>query len=136
MPGDFGPLSPGGEGQGEGGKLRRMDPIAQARKLRKNMTDAERKLWHFLRNRRLAGLKFRRQVPIGPYIVDFACIEKKVIVEIDGGEHNFPDHRQYDAQRTAYLEGQGFRVLRFWNNQVLSDIEAVLTVILQACQAR
>jgi len=113
-----------------------MDPIAQARKLRKNMTDAERKLWHFLRSRRLAGLKFRRQVPIGPYIVDFACLEKKVIVEIDGGEHNFPDHRRYDAQRDAYLEGQGFRVLRFWNNQVLSDIEAVLTVILQACQAR
>ena len=113
-----------------------MDLIAQARNLRKNMTDAERTLWYFLRSRRLAGLKFRRQVPIGPYIVDFACLEKKVIVELDGGAHNFPDHRRYDSQRDAYLEGQGFRVLRFWNHEVLSDIEAVLTVILQACQGR
>lgn len=113
-----------------------MDPIVRARELRKNMTDAERKLWYFLRDRRLSGLKFRRQVPIGPYIVDFACLEKKVIVEIDGGEHNFPDHRRYDSQRAAWLEAQGFRILRFWNNEVLSNIEAVLTVILQACQER
>jgi len=103
-----------------------MDPITRARELRKNMTDAERKLWYFLRNRRLAGLKFRRQVPIGPYIVDF----------IDGGEHNIPDQRRYDSQRAAWLEAQGFRILRFWNNEVLFNIESVLAVIFQACQKR
>ena len=113
-----------------------MDPITRARELRKNMTDAERKLWYFLRNRRLAGLKFRRQVPIGPYIVDFACLEKKVVVEIDGGEHNMPDQRRYDSQRAAWLEAQGFRIFRFWNKEVLFNIESVLAVILQACQKR
>lgn len=98
------------------------------------MTEAERLLWFQLRDRRLAGLKFRRQVPIGPYIVDFVCPEKKVIVEIDGGQHNLPNERSCDLERTRFLEAKGYKVLRFWNNEVMGNLEGVLAVILSACQ--
>jgi len=99
--------------------------IKLARQLRKNMTDAERKLWNILRNRNL-GVKFRRQEPIGDYIVDFVCYEKKLIIEIDGGQH-CEDKR--DKIRDRWLENQGFKVLRFWNNEVLSNIEGVVEII-------
>ena len=97
---------------------------AKARELRKNLTDAERLLWYHLRNRQLGGHKFRRQHPIGPFFADFACIEKMLVVEIDGGQHAL--EKDKDKQRTAYLESEGFNVLRFWNNQVLNETEAVL----------
>jgi len=101
----------------------------RAAKLRHNQTDAERKMWMLLRDRRLEGFKFRRQTPIGRYIVDILCPQKGLIVELDGGQHN--DSRT-DAQRTAWLESRGYRVLRFWNNDVLTNPEGVLTTVLLA----
>ncbi len=98
--------------------------IIRARELRKNMTDAERKLWNHLRNRQLGGLKFRRQHPIGKYVVDFVCFEKKIVIEVDGSQHL--ENRIYDAERTEWLEKQGFKVIRVWNNDVLNEIEVVL----------
>jgi very-short-patch-repair endonuclease len=99
-----------------------------AKKLRKNMTDAERLLWQHLRNRELGGYKFRRQRPIGPYIVDFVCLEKKLVIEVDGGQH--AGQMESDAERSDYLKEKGYRVMRFWNNEVLKKTESVLTVIL------
>ena len=99
-----------------------------AKQLRREHTDAERLLWHHLRARRLQGLKFQRQKPIGNYIVDFVCHEKMLIVELDGGQHAFA--RKYDAKRTAYLNSQGYKVIRFWNNVVLADLTIVLEHIL------
>ena len=93
--------------------------------LRKEMTDSERKLWQHLRAGRLDGLKFRRQHPIPPYIADFCCIEKKLIVELDGSQHG----GQVDAVRTRFLESQGWRVIRFWDNDVLLATEAVVEAI-------
>ena len=101
-----------------------------ARALRRNMTDAERLLWYNLRDRRLNGYKFRRQYPIGSFIVDFVCVKRKLIVEVDGGQHNW--NKDKDANRTEYLEEKGYRVLRFWNNEVLQKIESVLNVILSS----
>ena len=100
----------------------------KAKLLRKTMTDAERWLWQRLRNRELAGWKFRRQHPIGPFIVDFVCIEKRIVVEIDGGQH--AENLESDAKRSEYLKEKGYQVFRFWNNDVLQDGESVLSVIL------
>ena len=97
----------------------------RARDLRRNATEAETLLWSKLRNRQIFQAKFRRQVPIPPYIADFVCFDIKLIVEIDGGHHSF----QSDAPRTAFLEAQGFSVIRFWNHDVLGNIEGVLRVI-------
>ena len=105
----------------------------KARALRKNQTNAERLLWHHLRDRRLAGHKFRRQHPIGPFIVDFVCIEARLIIELDGGQHTL--QVEDDNQRTTYLESKGYRVVRFWNNQVLKDIQAVLGVLLRLAES-
>jgi very-short-patch-repair endonuclease len=96
----------------------------QARALRGALTDAEQKLWYHLRDRRFGGHKFRRQVPIGPYIADFACMAERLIVEIDGGQH--AERIGEDARRTRYLEMEGYRVVRFWNNEVLGNIDGVL----------
>ena len=96
--------------------------------MRREATDAERSLWLALRDRRLAGCKFRRQWTLGPFIVDFCCLERHVIVEADGGQHD----EIADASRTAWLVGQGFRVLRFWNHEILGNREGVLESILQA----
>ena len=96
--------------------------------LRKNQTDAETLLWHRLRNRQLGGFKFRRQHALAPYIVDFVCIEKLIVVEIDGSQHALT--MDADARRTKFLEQKGFRVVRFWNNEVLGNTEAVLERIL------
>ena len=92
------------------------------------MTDVETKLWYCLRDRRLQGFKFRRQHAIGPYIVDFYCVTKKMIVEIDGGQHT--EQKEYDQERTRYLKKQGCRVIRFWNTDVLKNIEGVLESIV------
>ena len=103
-----------------------------ARNMRKSMTDAERLLWRSLRDRRFAHCKFRRQHPIGPYITDFACIAQKLVIELDGGQH--AKQQAYDARRTRYLEEYGYRVIRFWDNEVLGNIEGVLASILQALE--
>jgi very-short-patch-repair endonuclease len=104
-------------------------PNRSARKLRKTMTDAERAMWLFLRQRQVEGRRFRRQVPIDHYIVDFACFEARLIIEVDGGQHF---ESESDKTRDAYLAAQGFRVLRFWNNDVLANREGVFQVIAEA----
>jgi very-short-patch-repair endonuclease len=91
------------------------------------MTDAERKIWTILRNNSFDGFAFRRQVPIGPFIADFACHKAKLIIEIDGGQHDLESARE--VARTEFLEREGYRVLRFWNNEVLSNLEGVHTII-------
>ena len=105
--------------------------VGKARRLRRESTIAEMRLWLAMRGRRLKGFKFIRQCAVGPYIVDFACRERTLIVEVDGGHHADSNS---DRVRDAYLASEGFRVLRFWNNEVLSNKEGVLTVILSALQ--
>lgn len=100
--------------------------IQHARDLRKNSTDAEKHLWYLLRAGR-SGYKFKRQVPIGNYIIDFACLQKKLLIELDGGQHLL--NQAYDADRTSELNRRGFQVLRFWNHDVLQQTEAVMEVI-------
>ena len=100
-----------------------------AGRLRREATDAEQRLWHHLRNRQLGGFKFRRQRTIGPYVADFACVETNLIVEADGGQHG----NASDAQRTKYLESLGWKVLRFWNHDILQQTIGVLEVIQIAC---
>jgi primosomal protein N' (replication factor Y) len=102
------------------------------RELRQASSDAEIRLWAALRGRRLTGYKFRRQHPIGPFIVDFACIKSRLVVEADGGQHN---GNTADAQRTEWLARRGWRVLRFWNNEILANTEGVLDAILAALRA-
>ena len=92
------------------------------------MTDAERQLWYHTRDRQLGGFKFRRQHPVGPFIVDFVCPEKMIIIEVDGGHHD--ENRELDTQRSEYLNKLGYKVFRFWNNEVLQETEAVLSAIL------
>jgi very-short-patch-repair endonuclease len=99
-----------------------------ARRLRRNQTDAERVLWFRLRDRRLDGLKFKRQVPIDKYVVDFCCAEARLIIELDGGQHATRD----ESNRTAVLEAMGYLMLRFWNNDVLQNTDGVLEEILNA----
>ncbi|AGG90262.1 endonuclease domain-containing protein [Rhodanobacter denitrificans] len=103
--------------------------VDRARGLRQAMTDAEQKLWFHLRNRKLNGHKFRCQHEIDHYIVDFVCSEAMLIVELDGGQH--AEQVGYDERRTRYLQAKGYRVLRFWNNEALMNIEGVLGVILE-----
>ena len=99
--------------------------LRSARRLRQDLTDAERKLWQCLRNRQLEGLKFRRQHPVPPYIVDFVCLSKRLVIELDGSQHT----HEVDASRTRYLQSQGIHVLRFWSNEVLTNPEAVVEAI-------
>ena len=98
--------------------------LERARSLRSNQTEAEQRLWYYLRARRFSGLKFKRQKPVGNYIVDFVCFSPKLIVEVDGSQH--AEQEQYDDRRDRWLRNEGFIVPRFWNNQVLGDTEAVL----------
>jgi len=98
-----------------------------ARKLRRHSTDAENRLWYYLRGRRFEGAKFIRQFPIGPHIADFACRELHIAIELDGGQHS----PEVDAPRTQIIEGYGYRLIRFWNNDVFENIEGVLEVIRQ-----
>ena len=108
---------------------------ANARRMRKVMTDAELKFWNAVRAHRLMGLSFRRQIPIAGYIVDFACPLHRLIVEIDGSQHGCDADRDYDRQRTARLQADGWTVVRFWNDDVLRDLDGVclhvLTVIVE-----
>ena len=101
------------------------DLIQNARNLRKNATEAEKLLWSRLRNRQLSDLKFKRQHTFPPYILDFFCEQHKLGIELDGGQHNDPVWQMSDHQRTLFLEGKGITVLRFWNNDVLGNIEGV-----------
>ena len=101
-----------------------------AKQLRKEETDAERLLWYRLRNRQIANSKFRRQHVIDPYIVDFICLEHRLAVEVDGGQH--AERIPEDSRRTEFLASKGFRVLRFWNNDVLTQTEGVLESIYSA----
>ena len=105
--------------------------IKHAGDLRKNSTDAERKLWYRLRSRNFFNLKFRRQEPIDKYIVDFVCYEKKLIIELDGGQHN--EFMEKDISRTEALQKQGYKIIRFWNNEVLNNIDGVLIFIKENC---
>ena len=105
-----------------------------ARELRCSSTDAERRLWYFLRRRNLLGHRFRRQVPVGPYVVDFLCIDARLVVELDGGQH--AEQKFYDAARSDYLVALDLRVLRFWNNEVLQSTSSVLEVIAAELKRR
>ena len=102
-------------------------PTLRSRELRNNATAAERKLWQHIRNRQLSGVRFNRQVPIGPFICDFVARTPKLIVELDGGQHAV--NTIEDERRTRFLEGRGYRVLRFWNNDVLENADGVVAVI-------
>ncbi|WP_332311006.1 endonuclease domain-containing protein [Stenotrophomonas sp. SY1] len=101
----------------------------RARRLRNNPTDAEARLWQFLRRRQLAGYRFRRQVPLAGYIVDFVCLERSLVIELDGGQHL--EHARYDQQRSQVLEASGYRVLRYWNDAVLKQTSDVLEDVLR-----
>ena len=105
--------------------------IARSRSLRRNATDAERRLWALLRDRQLFGARFRRQHPVGRYILDFYCPERELVVEVDGGQHYSGEEAARDLARTAYLEGLGLRVLRFTNSEVLQEIDSVVTAIVE-----
>jgi adenine-specific DNA-methyltransferase len=125
------PLPWGREGWGSMGHHdMKTTPTEQARHLRKNPTEAERRLWGRLRYRQLEGARFRRQAPIGPYIADFVCFDKKLVVEVDGGQH--AERLIADEKRTAWLRAQGFHVVRFWNHDVLTQTDAVLIAIKEA----
>ena len=105
--------------------------LERARALRANQTDAEQRLWYHLRAQRFMGLKFKRQKPIGPFIADFVCLDLRLMVEADGGQHGGPS----DTRRDAWFEAQGFTVLRFWNNEVLGQTAAMLERLRQAVLA-
>lgn len=104
-----------------------MSNVERARQLRKNMTDAERRLWSRLRRGQIHGRRFRRQHPIGPFIADFACTQAKLVVELDGGQH--AARKDEDTARTRWLVARGYRVLRFWNNEVLTNTDGVVQVV-------
>jgi len=110
-----------------------MSLTKKARLLRKTQTDVEHILWQHLRGKQLLNCKFRRQVPFAPYIVDFVCLEQKLIIELDGSQHI--EQQDYDDKRSAFLAEQGFKVLRFWNNEVIENLEGVLETIYQALRA-
>ena len=107
-----------------------MRGLNRARQLRKSWTDAELRLWQLLRNRSLGKNKFRRQHPIGPYVVDFVCLEQKLVIEVDGSQH--VGQAEHDTKRTAYLKTLGFRVVRFWDNDVLLQTESVMQAIFDS----
>ncbi|HEU5250896.1 MAG TPA: endonuclease domain-containing protein [Thermoanaerobaculia bacterium] len=111
------------------------DDLTRARNSRRVPTDVEQKLWFRLRNRRLAGAKFRRQSPVGPYVVDFLCVDANLVVELDGGGHAEDKEITRDLQRSRELEKLGLRVLRFWNSDVLENLDAVLTTIAEAVES-
>ncbi len=103
-----------------------------AKRLRANTTSAEDRLWQGLRLFPMSGSHFRRQVPIGPYVADFACMAARLIIEVDGSQHGDDNHRRHDEARTRWLEAQGYRVLRFWNNDLTTNMNGVLDAIYAA----
>jgi very-short-patch-repair endonuclease len=114
----------------------RLHEARRARELRQNQSEAERRLWRRLRSRLLGGFKFVRQEPIGPYFVDFVCREEKLVVEIDGATHSTDDERFRDAKREEFLRERGYRIARFGNDEVYSNIEGVFDTILAALKRR
>ncbi|MGH8532698.1 MAG: endonuclease domain-containing protein [Gammaproteobacteria bacterium] len=104
--------------------------LKRARKLRAEISDAEKRLWRHLRKRQLGEYQFRRQHPLGRYVVDFVCLEARLIIEVDGGQHM--ERAAYDRQRTEWLEQNGFRVLRFWNHEVMNHTDSVMAGISHA----
>ncbi len=108
------------------------EATARARRLRRDATKAERKLWYVLQRAQMSGLSFRRQHPIGKYIVDFYCAPLRLAIEVDGGHHNAPHHQNHDERRAQWLGAKGITVLRFWNNDVLKNIEGVWDEIARA----
>ncbi len=120
-----------GEGQGEGVKEMKTKLTPLAKGLRKSSTDAERVLWRHLRNKQIEGCKFRRQQPMENYILDFVCLEKGLVIEVDGGQHS--TNKAKDEQRDDWLKENGFLVLRYWNTDVLFNIEGVLEDIRNHC---
>ncbi len=117
-----------------GVKRQMKDPISRARHLRKDSTEAEKLLWSHLRRHQMLGYQFRRQEPMGKYVVDFVCYQRRLVIELDGGQHQ--EQTNYDDDRTRWLEHRGFRVVRFWNDDVLKETDGVLDVILLALQER
>ena len=109
----------------------RMRSATLPKKLRQRQTDAEGRLWYYLRNKQIEGFKFRRQHRIGRYIVDMVCLEKKLIIEIDGGQHNEISNQVLDSIRTNWLKNEGYQVSRFWDNDVLTNTEGVFEMIRQ-----
>jgi very-short-patch-repair endonuclease len=107
-------------------------PYHRARDLRRNQTDAETKLWYQLRAKRLEAYRFRRQFPIGNFIVDFCCKEHRLVIELDGSQHSEAEALARDKRRTLALEAKGYRVMRFWNNDVLQNVAGVIDAILEA----
>jgi very-short-patch-repair endonuclease len=104
----------------------------RARELRRTMNARERKLWRALSNREAGGFRFRRQHPIGSYIVDFICLDSRLVIEVDGGQHGDDKQIAHDQRRTAWLSAEGYRVLRFWSNEVMSNTEAVVARVVEA----
>lgn len=102
--------------------------------MRRTMTEAELALWLWLRKPGIAGLRFRRQVPIGPYIVDFFCPQRRLVVEVDGGQHASDEDAAHDRARDAWLSAQGYRVIRVWNNDVMENIDGVCAAITEAAK--
>ena len=131
-------LASGGEGEGVGASVAEHEEekfdrrVPRARRLRRDMTDAERKLWWHLRHLPIGHSHFRRQATIGPFFADFACHEQRLVIEVDGAQHNEPDHVISDEERSAYLRSQGYRILRFWNNDVLKNINSVMEAVFTA----
>ena len=120
--------SPSGGRLGWGSSLR-----DRVRELRGNPTEAEKNVWRHLRYKQLGGHRFRRQHPIGNFIVDFFCFERSLVIELDGGHHS--EQGDYDQKRALRLESRGYKVLRFWNNQIMNEIDAVLEAILKELEA-
>jgi very-short-patch-repair endonuclease len=110
--------------------------IGRARKLRQDMTEAERRVWAALRGHRLTDLHFRRQKPIGPYVADFCCHAAKVVIEVDGGQHGFGSNLKRDRQRDRWFEEQGYLTLRFWNHEVFTQLAMVKETIFWRCFER
>ena len=102
----------------------------RARDLRKTMNVPERKLWRALSDRKAGGFRFRRQHPIGPYIADFVCLERRLVVEVDGGQHAGDDQIEHDRRRTEWLQAEGYGVIRFWSNDVMQSLDGVFQSIL------
>lgn len=105
------------------------ESLHRAKNLRKKMTDAENRLWYYLRDRRFNGVKFKRQVPVGEFIVDFLCHDRKIVIELDGGQHNLESVQIYDERRMKFLSHNGYTVLRYWNNEIFCEIDSVLNDI-------
>ena len=122
----------GGAGGGMFHKRTKPEIFSNAYNLRHNQTPAENKLWQILRMHQLNNVHFRRQHAIGPYIVDFCSPRQKIIIEVDGGQHL--EQQEYDNERTAFFESRGFRVLRFWNNEIMQNLDQVVCVIIETLE--